>query len=134
MGQGRTGEWAGFDADMGSEHQKLHQMVASLTAVVANDRSADLSIEAVNILGERLRLHFEIEEQQARKLAPEAQRTLSDDHARLRRQFDRVRGCFATGARSEAEAELRAFVTALNRHDHEIDLPLFRKMAAPTVA
>ncbi|OAN44816.1 hypothetical protein A6A04_08360 [Paramagnetospirillum marisnigri] len=122
-------DWQSGNPDMDAEHRKLNQMVASLNAVVANDSGIGLDVEAADILHERMRLHFQLEESSARKSDSEAAAILHEDHARLLGLLTQIRAAMAKGDKAAAKDQLRSFNSELAKHDAEIDIPLFRMIS-----
>ena len=123
-------DWASQNPEIDAEHAKLNQMVSSLAAVVKNDATLGLSTEAVDILIERMKLHFGLEEHSAAKLDMESHDILHEDHAQLLKLLMQVKECMKLRDGAEAQTRLQAFVAALAKHDQEVDIPLFRMMAA----
>ncbi len=122
-------EWSSHDPEIDVEHHKLHQMVSSLAAVINNDAGRGLPGEAVDILKERLTLHFGLEEQSAARVDAESCRILHEDHTHLLAMLERVKAAMADKNPAEVKQRLGSFIDALNKHDSEIDVPLFRMMA-----
>ena len=126
MSTWRNEEWKSGDPSIDSEHQKLRQMVSSMTAVVMNDPGLGLAIEAVDVLHERMRLHFRLEEQIAAKADQESAAILKEDHARLLVLLKQVRETLSSNDMASCKRLLAEFNTALDKHDREVDIPLFR--------
>ena len=126
MSTWRRDEWKSGDPAIDSEHQKLHQMVSSMTAVVMNDPGLGLATEAVDVLRERMRLHFRMEEQIAAKIDQETATILKEDHARLLAFLGRVRDALSNDDLVSCKRLLTEFNEALDKHDREVDIPLFR--------
>ncbi|MBI3444516.1 MAG: hemerythrin domain-containing protein [Magnetospirillum sp.] len=126
MSTWRNEEWQSGDPAMDTEHQKLHQMASSMTAVVMNDPGLGLATEAVDVLRERMRLHFRMEEQALARTDPESASILKEDHARLLLLLGRVRDALADGGIEDCKHLLTEFNTAMDKHDREVDIPLFR--------
>lgn len=122
----RNEEWKSGNPAIDVEHQKLQQMVSSMTAVVMNDPGLGLAAEAVDVLGERMRLHFRMEEQIAAKTDPQAASGLKEAHAGLLLLLGRVRDVLADGDPEGCKRLLAEFNDALDKHDREMDIPLFR--------
>ncbi len=129
MGIWDNADWQSQSPEIDAEHKKLHQMVASLAAVVRNDQGTGLDTEAVDILIERMRLHFNWEEANARKLDSEISTILHEDHIHLLERLEQVRASMAGDDRPGAGRHLQTFLTELNKHDLEVDIPLFRMLA-----
>lgn len=121
-------QWKSGDPLIDAEHQKLHQMIASMSAVVEGDAGLALAAEAVDVLIERLRVHFRMEENLAApRVPPEALARLKDDHQRLLRRLPEV-GMALQGADCERARRLMGeFHRQLDTHDREVDIPLFRR-------
>lgn len=120
--------WSSGDAEMDEEHRKLHQMVSSMTAVIRNDHGLGAAVEAVDVLAERMRIHFRMEEQAAaRHAAPEACAALKADHLRLLRLLEPVRNAVHMGEWTRGRELLDHFHAAMECHDREMDIPLFRR-------
>lgn len=121
--------WTSGDAEMDEEHRKLHQMTSSMTAVIRNDRGLGAAVEAVDVLAERMRIHFRMEEQTAaRHASPEDCAALKADHLRLLRLLEPVRAAIHAGDVARGRELLDQFHAALSVHDREVDIPLFRKV------
>jgi hemerythrin len=123
-------DWTSENPEIDAEHAKLNKMVSSLAAVVKNDATLGLSTEAVDILIERMKLHFGLEERSAAKIDAESCDILREDHAELLKLLMRVKDSMRQRDSAEAQTRLQAFVAALAKHDAEVDIPLFRMMAA----
>jgi len=121
-------EWSCNDPIIDAEHAKLHQLVSSLTAVVMNDHGTGLTEEAIDILRERMRLHFGLEEEEACRHDTDAARILRVDHAELQSQLEALRREMVDYDPVVTRQSLRNFVAALKKHDSEVDVPLFRMM------
>ena len=98
--------------------------------MVKNDATLGLSTEAVDILIERMKLHFGLEERSAAKLDMESHDILREDHAELLKLLIQVKESMRQRNGAEAQIRLQAFIAALAKHDQEVDIPLFRMMAA----
>ena len=122
-------DWASQNPEIDAEHKKLNQMVSSLAAVVKNDAGMGLSTEAIDILIERMKLHFGLEERSAERIDQECHAILREDHAGLLTLLLRVKDSMTHRDAAEAENRLKAFIAALAKHDAEIDIPLFRMMS-----
>ncbi|KIM00369.1 hypothetical protein CCC_01524 [Paramagnetospirillum magnetotacticum MS-1] len=120
-------QWKSGDSTIDTEHLKLHEMIRSMTAVMRNDPGTGLAQEAVDVLTERLRIHFRMEESLAAKANPEAIDTLKQDHQRLLRLLTPVRDAVQSGSAEKAKSLMTDFAEQLDKHDREIDIPLFRK-------
>jgi hemerythrin len=129
MGSWKSVEWSSFDPAIDDEHQKLHQMISSLTAVVARNASLGLGMEAVDIMTERMKLHFGLEEQAMGGADPDSCSILHEDHQRLLGLLRQIRQVMGNGHYEEATALARLFSSELAKHDQEIDVPLFRMVA-----
>ena len=127
-------DWASQNPEIDAEHTKLNQMVASMAAVVKNDATLGLSAEAIDILIERMKLHFGLEERSATKIDPQSRDILHEDHGELLKLLERVKEAMSRRDRAEAQTRLQTFITALAKHDAEVDIPLFRMMAAAAKA
>ena len=123
-------DWASRNPEIDAEHAKLNQMVSSLAAVVRNDATLGLSTEAIDILIERMKLHFGLEERSAAKIDLESCDILHEDHAELLRLLAGVKDAMAKRDSITAQNRLKDFIVALAKHDTEVDIPLFRMMAA----
>ena len=120
-------QWKSGDPAIDAEHQKLHQMISSMTAVVRNDPGLGLAIEAVDVLVERMRLHFRMEENLAARGDAAAAANLKQDHQRLLRLLTPVRDALQNGNSARARMLMDDFHVQLDRHDREVDIPLFRR-------
>lgn len=120
-------EWRSDDARLDAEHEKLYRMLASLKAVIASGASPSIIREAVDVLRERLDLHFTQEEQSAIKFDKAGAETLRQDHQILRQL---LQGLHASADTSEETRNhmLGQFLDALSKHDREVDVPIFRRL------
>lgn len=108
------------------DHEKLGRMLASLSAVIATGATEIIVREAIDVLRERMRLHFRLEEQVAAR-ADSASRTLLEaGHAHLLEMLDGMMR--VAGQPAELRTRLDAFKAAAARHETEVDDPLFRKL------
>lgn len=121
-------DWASQNPEIDAEHKKLSQMISSLAAVVKNDAGMGLSTEAVDILIERMKLHFALEERSAARVDMGSRDILHEDHANLLALLAQIREAMTLRDSKEAQMRLQTFITALDKHDVEIDVPLFRMM------
>ena len=122
-------DWSSQNPEIDAEHMKLNQMVSSLAAVVKNDSGLGLSTEAVDILIERMKLHFGLEERSAARIDTETHDILRADHAELLILLAQVKDSMTRRDTAQASDRIKAFITALAKHDAEVDIPLFRMMA-----
>ncbi|EME69370.1 hypothetical protein H261_13803 [Paramagnetospirillum caucaseum] len=120
-------QWKSGDPIIDAEHQKLHQMIRSMAAVVRNDPGLGLAIEAVDVLAERMRIHFRMEETLASRAHSDAVATLKQDHQRLLRLLAPVRDALQGGDQDGAKTLMEDFHAQLDQHDREVDIPLFRR-------
>ncbi|CUW39725.1 conserved protein of unknown function [Magnetospirillum sp. XM-1] len=123
-------QWKSGDPVIDSEHQKLHQMIASMAAVVRNDPGLGLADEAIEVLHDRMRIHFRMEEQLAARLGPDTVAQLKEDHLRLMALLVPVREAIRNRDPNLARESIEHFHRELDRHDREMDIPLFRTMVA----
>jgi hemerythrin-like metal-binding protein len=123
-------EWKSGDPVIDAEHQKLHQLISSMKAVVRNDPGLGLAAEAMDVLTDRLNIHFRMEEGLASRAASDESARLRDDHRRLLALLAPVRQALQAGNLDRAKQLLAEFHAELDRHDREIDIPLFRKIRA----
>ncbi len=119
--------WKSSDPVIDAEHQKLHQMISSMAAVIRNDPGLGLAAEAVDVLIERMRIHFRMEENLAARFNAEAAATLKQDHQRLLRLLTPVRDALRDNDPERARMLMDDFHAQLDRHDREVDIPLFRR-------
>ncbi len=120
-------EWTSGDSTIDGEHRKLHQMIASMTAVISNDRGLGLGSEAVDVLHERMRIHFRMEEQLAARLGPETALRLKEEHQKLLGLLIRVSEACRDADHGSARERIILFQQELDRHDRDVDIPIFRK-------
>lgn len=125
-------QWKSGDPVIDTEHQKLHQMIVSMAAVVRNDPGLGLADEAIDVLQDRMRIHFRMEEQLAVRIGPEAVSRLKEDHLRLLALLPPVREAIRNRDPDLARERIEHFHRELDRHDREVDIPLFRTMVAGT--
>lgn len=120
-------EWKSGDPAIDGEHRKLHQMIASMAAVIGNDPGLGLAAEAVDVLLERMRIHFRMEEQLASRLGPEVTLRLKEEHQKLLRMLAPVSQAIRDADLASAGEHMTHFQQELDRHDREVDIPIFRK-------
>ncbi|BAE50756.1 hemerythrin domain-containing protein [Paramagnetospirillum magneticum] len=120
-------QWKSGDPAIDAEHQKLHQMISSMSAVIRNDPGLGLAIEAVDVLTERIRIHFRMEEGLAARLNAAAAEQLKLDHQRLLRLLTPLYDALRRGSAEQAKLLLSDFLSQLDAHDREMDIPLFQK-------
>lgn len=117
-------DWQTDDPAIDEEHRALYRMVRSLAAVVRNGGSQAIVWEAVDVLRERLLLHFSSEEAIAGQHDREAAKILREDHAGVLASLARLRQSATEG--QDPKPALEEFLSTLTRHDREVDVPLFR--------
>jgi len=110
-----------------TEHKNLHRMLSSLQAVIAAGRDMDVILEAFMVMKERMRLHCEAEEDYARRIDPRACETLRAEHKRLMAEIDELR-THLTEPSVDRQAAVEHFLTSLERHDQQIDVPIFKRL------
>lgn len=123
-------EWKSGDPVIDAEHQKLHKVIKSMKAVVRNDPGLGLAAEAVDVLIDRMRIHFRMEEALATRADDDDQARLKADHKRLLGLLSPVRNALLDKDSELAKSLMEDFHAQLDRHDREIDIPLFRKQPA----
>lgn len=120
-------QWKSGDPVIDAEHQKLHQTISSMTAVMRNDPGLGLAMEAVDVLIERMRIHFRMEENLAARFNSQGAPPLKADHQRLLRLLAPVRDALHNNDPERARMLMDEFHAQLDRHDREVDIPLFRR-------
>ncbi len=120
-------QWKSGDPAIDAEHQKLHQMISSMAAVIRNDAGLGLATEAVDVLHERMRVHFRMEENLATRIGPEVATHLKNDHQRLLNMLPPVRQAIEAADLVLACQRIELFRQELDTHDREVDIPLFRR-------
>jgi hemerythrin-like metal-binding protein len=123
-------EWQSGDATIDGEHRKLHQMIASMAAVIVNDPGLGLGAEAVSVLHERMRIHFRMEEQLAARLGAEIVLRLKEEHRKLLGMLTRISEAIRDADHALASQRVTSFREELDIHDREVDIPIFRKQSA----
>jgi hemerythrin len=119
--------WKSGDSAIDGEHLKLHQMIASMATVITNDPGLGLGAEAVDVLHERMRIHFRMEEQLAARLGHETALRLKEEHQKLLGLLIRVSEAIRDADHGLASQRIIDFRQELDRHDREVDIPIFRK-------
>ena len=120
-------QWKSGDPAIDAEHQKLHQMISSMVAVIRNDAGLGLATEAVDVLHERMRVHFRMEEHLATRIGPEATDRLKEHHLRLLHMLPPVREAILAADLDLACQRIDHFRQELDKHDRDVDIPMFRK-------
>lgn len=120
-------QWKSGDPAIDTEHQKLHQMISSMVAVIRNDAGLGLAAEAVDVLHERMRVHFRMEEHLAARIGPEAAAHLKKDHQRLLNLLPPVRQAIEASDLDLACQRIELFRQELDTHDRQVDIPLFQR-------
>lgn len=120
-------EWQSGDSTIDGEHRKLHQMIASMAAVIVNDPGLGLGTEAVGVLHERMRIHFRMEEQLAARLGPEIVLRLKEEHRKLLGMLTQVSQAIQDADHALASQRITNFREELDIHDRDVDIPIFRK-------
>jgi hemerythrin-like metal-binding protein len=108
------------------EHKNLHRMLSSLRAVVVAGHDPQLIIEAISVMKERMKLHFQAEESEAQGCSGHALLGLQQDHKALLETLEKLRAAASEPVAIRKEA-LNEFMAALDRHDREVDRPFFHK-------
>lgn len=111
------------------DHEKLGRMMASLSAVIARGGTEVILREAIDVLRERMRLHFRMEEAVAARADADSRALLESGHAQLLGMLDGM--LRLTGKPAELRARLDAFREAAARHEDDVDGPLFRRLGHP---
>ncbi|MBX9633954.1 MAG: hemerythrin domain-containing protein [Magnetospirillum sp.] len=122
-------DWQTENPKVDDDHLKLGRMVASLSVVIANGGTPTIVAEAIDVLRERLRLHFRMEEAVAGKADLESRAILEGDHAQLLTMLDGLAAA-ACPRGTDLGSRLDAFIKAAERHEAEVDVPLFHLLAA----
>jgi len=109
--------------EMAEEHGRLYDMVGYLKFAIVDAVDEETSTQAVNILFDRMALHFAVEEKTAAEVNEEWGDILRADHKKLLDSISCVRD-IQWNERGERERVLMRFVEALTRHDAEVDAPI----------
>lgn len=122
-------EWQTENRKVDDDHHKLERMVASLGSVITNGGSPAIVAEAIAVLRERMRLHFRMEEAVAGKADAETRAILKADHDQLLSMLD---GMAAVSRQRNVDMRrlLDVFIAASQRHETEVDVPLFHLLAS----
>lgn len=126
-----TEEWLTHDARVDEEHSRLRETLRALRAVVLHCREPALLAEATDVVRARLKAHFH-DEEAAAATDPEASEILREDHRALLRLVDRFR-LLAAASHAERKVALAELFAALDKHEREVDVPVFR-LLDPTPA
>ncbi len=118
-------EWVTDYDDTDHEHAKLFDTLRSVRAVVLHCREPVLLAEALDVMRARMKAHFTVEEREAATTDAEAADILRQDHRALLRMVDRMRLLTATST-AERKVAMAELFAALQKHDREVDAPLFR--------
>lgn len=110
------------------EHKRLNEMLSSIMFFIQNMQKSSISPEAVDVLYERMQAHFRIEEQMAKQFEEQSFLILRDAHDALLSILNEVKNCQDRGEDHEGKRLLSSFTEALDRHDNEVDIPLFNRM------
>lgn len=122
-------EWQTQNRKVDDDHHKLEGIVLSLRAVITTGGSPAIVAEAISVLRERMRLHFKMEEAVAGKADAETRAILKADHDQLLSMLD---GMAAVSRQQGVDLRrlLEVFITASQRHEAEVDVPLFHMLSA----
>lgn len=121
-------EWQTENTKVDEDHQKLTRMIAALSAVITLGGSPAIIAEAIAVLRERVILHFRMEEAVAGKADAEARSILQTDHIHLVAMLDEME--VASRQRGiDLRPRLDRFIAASQRHEVEVDVPLFHMLA-----
>ena len=112
------------------EHKRLTEMLESMMFFIENMRTAAIGVDAVDVLTDRLKAHFDLEESVARRFDEQSFLQLHAAHEVLLSVLDDVRSCVLNGDDAGGRRLLATFVDQLERHDEEVDIPMFHKFGA----
>ena len=122
-------DWQTGEQAIDEEHQRFFDMTRRLIGVVKVGSDPHIIREAVDVLRERMAAHGLAEETYAAKLDGEAAAILRDSHKELLDRLGRVRDRVGLIPVAELLTEVEAVGAAIDQHEVEVDVPLFRLMA-----
>lgn len=125
-----TDSWRTDEPQLDEDHERLTKIVASLSMVI-NGREDNLVIrEVIEVLRERMRVHFHREEVMAGRIDAASRSTLQADHAALLSMLDDL-ALAAERRDAQIGRRLSIFREAAARHEAEVDMPLFLMRRPP---
>lgn len=119
-------EWRTGDPGIDDEHEKFGVLVDRLLAVARNTASDEVLMEALETLRIRMKLHASAEETYAARIDPATVDILREAHMELFLLLASVEGSIREVARADLIGMIAAFGAAIEQHEAEIDVPLFR--------
>lgn len=119
-------EWRTNEPAIDDEHDSFNALVVRLLAVVCTSTNASIIRGAFETLKTRMRIHADAEECFARKFDPETADILSVAHEELFSSVDVVGQAIGQASRSELLSLIGKVDREIEKHESEIDVPLFR--------
>lgn len=118
--------WDHEDCDpaIEAEHTRLYRMMNRLEPVIIEGRTEATVTRAIHVLHTRMAEHFRIEEELFATADWDSRQLMRDDHHRLLELLDRL-SRLAPADTAGRRLLFTSFIEALNRHDNDVDAPLF---------
>jgi hemerythrin len=122
-------EWTAGTVELDQEHEKFFEIATRLLGLVRVDVSPHIVREALETLYQRLALHTAAEERLALKHDREAAAILREDHLAILEALKSLSRQVGQVDASVVVAEMERIVAMIDKHEREVDVPLFRMMA-----
>lgn len=114
------------DPAIEAEHTKLYHLMNRLEPVILEGGAEAAISRAIHVLYTRMAEHFRIEEQLFATTDWQSRKLMRDDHQRLLALLDQL-SHLAPDDAGGRRFLFTSFLTALSRHDADVDAPLFRR-------
>lgn len=119
-------EWRTNEPVIDDEHDSFNALVVRLLAVVCGSTNAAIIRGAFETLKTRMRIHAEAEESFAGKFDPETADILGVAHEELLASIEGIGRAIGHASRSELLNLIGKVGHEIEKHESEIDVPLFR--------
>jgi len=110
------------------EHKRLSEMLDSVLFFIENLRTGPVGIDTFDLLIDRMKAHFEVEERAVQQFEQVSYAMLHAAHDILLTLLYQAKLSCANGDDNGARQLLSDFVVSLEEHDRDVDTPLFRRL------
>jgi hemerythrin len=111
-------------SELAAEHKRLYTMIDNLSAVIDASANANVIRQALELIEDRLVLHFQVEEKFVEESSAEINSLMHEDHEKILRLV-RLAKEKSTSTKEDLVAAISNVKKCLKNHDKEFDWPVF---------